>query len=113
MMRVLFWIFVAGFLGAFFWFASASKYMTANQNLAFWESATSLVMVAFAAYAFCMLFYGVKRRAVILASKYGGREFSRDTQPFRYWCGMLFYCIWLLVMLFCLYRTSLELLHLL
>jgi hypothetical protein len=92
MMRIFFWTFVAVGLAAFFFAASRQKDMTADENTLLWGSVACGVMAIIGFGSVFLLFYFWKKRIAIMVGYYGGRKvWSRDSQPFVYWCIMLFY----------------------
>lgn len=109
MFRILFWTLVAAGLGGFFWFAANSEHMTVDRNLLVWTLAVDLVMIVFTCYGIGMLVYAARKGSVILAGKYGGKAFSRDTQPIRFWLVIAFYVCWISLCLYALCARNREL----
>jgi hypothetical protein len=95
MIRILFWIFVTLFLAAFFYFGAASQHWTDEEKSRFWTVAVCVPMTAMACGIGWYLIYALKKGVVVLAGKYGGRAFSRNSEPFYYWGIMLFYILFL------------------
>ena len=109
MLRKLFWILLAAGVGAVIWFSANSRHMTASQNLLFWTLVVDVVLVALTGFPLGMLTYGIRKGSVILASRRGGREFSRATEPVRYWLTMTYYLCWALLGLYAFYARNREL----
>jgi hypothetical protein len=110
MIRIIFWIFVALFLAAFFWGASASKNWTEQENAQFWTGVVCFVWTLVAGGLAYLLFYCWKKRAVPNPARYGFemRAFSRDSEPFHYWSVMIFYSLFLILVLLGLTKSLLS-----
>ncbi|HVU08228.1 MAG TPA: hypothetical protein VHG89_06770 [Verrucomicrobiae bacterium] len=100
MKRILFWTFIILVVAIALWASFAANQLTNDQNMLIWAIILCMVCVAMACGLAYLLFYCWKNRIAMIAGRYGGgRQYSRDTQPFRYWGIMIFYlvCLWILM----------------
>jgi hypothetical protein len=109
MIRILFWIFVALFLAAFFWGASASQQWPDAKRMLFWTIIEDIVITAMAGGLSYFLFLCWKKRKVVIAGKYGGgKVFLRDEEPVYYWSVMSAYGLATILLIFCLIASVLQ-----
>jgi hypothetical protein len=109
MKRILFWIFIAAFLVAFFWGTSASEHWPDAERMLFWTVVEDIVLAAMTGGIAWYIIYALKNGVVVLAGKYGDRAFSRDSEPFYYWSVMIFYGLVLILLIFALTGFLLKL----
>jgi hypothetical protein len=84
--------------------------MSADQQYLAWGAVVCVIMFLFAGFLGYSLFSFLKKGTAILASRYGrGVEYSRASQPIKYWIVMLFYTLALLVVLYVLFINGHEL----
>jgi hypothetical protein len=98
MMRILFWTFAVFVVVATVWASFASNRLTSDQNRFVWAIVLCIVFVSMACGIAYLLFYCWKKRIAMIAGRYGGGgQYSRDTQPIRYWGIMILYVLCFLV----------------
>ena len=110
MIRTIFWILVAGVLGALLFAMFHSDSMTPDENMLLWGSVAFVVMTLLTCFTISMLPYSLKKGATAFGGKYGGKIYSRDSQPFVYWSIMLIYLVWSIVNLIVTYLFAERLL---
>ena len=92
-MRILFWILVATGLAVFFGIlALGPNHFTPEQQTHIFGVVADAIMAVIAGGALFMFVYCWKTGVAMMVGYYGSsRTFSRESQPFGYWCVMLFY----------------------
>lgn len=100
MIPALFWTFAGVVVIAAIGADCFSSKLTSDQNKFIWAVVLCLVFVPTACAIAYLLLYCWRKRIAMIAGRYGGgRQYSRDAQPIRYWCVMIYWALFLLASL--------------
>jgi hypothetical protein len=92
--KLLFWCLLSVIVIAAIWASFASNRLSSDQNSLIWATILCMVSASMAGGFSYLLFWCWRKRIAIIAGRYGGgREYSRDSQPVRYWSIMLLYLL--------------------
>jgi hypothetical protein len=113
MIRILFWILIASFVGVIVWLTKHPNTLTTDESILIWGSITTVIFFLAACALAIYLCWALKKRVVSGAGYNRAVVFWRDSQPFGYWRTMIIYLVLFVLFSIVTYLKARELLPLL